>query len=273
MSDEKNTRFDIDLILKVGGGYIDTGPTSGIHWHMNIANEVYYIASDKMRLEIPYVKTVDKDGKVEEYFSTETKLTEAEIKKGELRRMDCIDCHNRPSHNYHAPAPSVNHLLSLNLIDKSLPFIKSLSVDVLDYPYTNNKIAMDSIAIKINDFYSINYPEVHKSKTNEIKQAILELQRLYSRNYFPEMNVSWTKYPDHNGHMFSPGCFRCHDGKHISNTGKVISFDCNACHSILKQKFENQTEMVSLNGLTYTHPVDIGEAWKQMICTDCHDKK
>jgi len=273
MSDEKNTRFDIDLILKVGGGNIDTGPTSGIHWHMNIVNDVYYIASDKKRLEIPYVRTVGKDGKVEEYYSTDSKLNEAEIKKGELRKMDCMDCHNRPSHNYHAPAPSVNHLLSLNLIDKNLPFIKSLAVEALDHPYTNNRIAMDSIAIKIRDFYTINYAEISKTRNKEIEQTILELQRLYSRNYFPEMNVSWTKYPEHIGHMFSPGCFRCHDGRHVSKTGKTITFDCNACHSILKQKFEDKEEMVSVSGLTYTHPIDIGEAWKKMICSDCHNKK
>ncbi len=273
MSDEKNTRFDIDLILKVGGGNIDTGPNSGIHWHMNIANDVYYIATDKKRLEIPYVKTVGKNGEVVEYFSTDHKLSETDFKNSELRKMDCIDCHNRPSHNFHAPAPSVNHLLTLNLIDKNLPFIKSLSVEALDRPYTNTRIAMDSIAIKIKDFYSINYPEIYNSKTKEIENSILELQRLYSRNYFPEMNVSWTKYPDHIGHMFSPGCFRCHDGKHFSKSGKVITFDCNACHSILKQKFENQAAKVSIEGLEYTHPVDVGKAWEHMICSDCHNKR
>ncbi len=272
MRDEKNTRFDIDLIVKVGGGNSDTGPNTGIHWHMNIANDVYYYATDRQRLNIPYVKTVAKDGTVTEYFSTENKIDSKKISKENIRKMDCIDCHNRPSHNFHAPAPSVNNLLSRNLIDHELPFIKSLAVKVLDAPYSSTEIANDSIAISIKEFYSFNYPEIYSQKTKQIELAITELKRIYSRNYFPEMGIKWTKYPEHIGHIFSPGCFRCHDDKHVSKDGKKITFNCNACHLILKQKFEGQTEAVSTEGLKYVHPVDIGESWKNIICSDCHNK-
>lgn len=272
MKDENNTRFDIDLILKVGGGNIDTGPTSGIHWHMNIAQEIYYYASDQKRLLIPYVKTIDKSGRIEEYFSSDLKVDPLNLHEKNIRRMDCIDCHNRPSHNYHAPAPSVNHLLAVNLVDKKLPFIKSKSVEALDRNYSNTKIALDSISISLKEFYQTNYPEVYEKNFEGIKKSIKELQRVYQRNYFPEMGVKWSEYPEHIGHLFTPGCFRCHDGKHISKSGKIIIFECDACHSILRQKYEGEPEAVSITGLKYVHPVDIGNSWEKIICSDCHNK-
>jgi nitrate/TMAO reductase-like tetraheme cytochrome c subunit len=270
LSDEENTKWNLDLLIKIGGGNIEAGPTSGIHWHMNIANEVTYASTDSQRLTIPWVRTKDAEGNVTVYKSTEVPFDEKKLSEKSLRRMDCIDCHNRPSHIYHPPTRSVNHIMALDWIKPSLPFIKSLSVDVLENSYNTKKIARDSIKIIVESFYKNNYPDIVLSNKGSIERAVREIQKIYSRNYFPEMKVSWKKFPEHIGHMYSPGCFRCHDGKHVSSDGKVLTKDCNTCHTILAQKFEKDAVQVSLEGIKYRHPVDIGDAWMEMNCSDCH---
>ncbi len=273
ISDETNTKWTIDLLMKVGGGNIEAGPTSGIHWHMNIANEVTYAAADSQRQSIPWVKIKGPDGKVEVYRSTENPVSDEDLKKMETRRMDCIDCHNRPTHIYHPGARSVNHVMSLGWIDPKLPNVKSTAVTALEGAYSTKKTAQDSIRLVIEEYYQTNYPDIARTKKSEIDRTVAEVQKIYSRSYFPEMRVSWEKYPDNLGHMYYPGCFRCHDGKHVSESGKTLSRDCNTCHTILAQQFEKDTLRMSLGGIEYKHPVDIGDAWKEMNCSDCHNQK
>ncbi|HVO74982.1 MAG TPA: NapC/NirT family cytochrome c [Ignavibacteriaceae bacterium] len=270
LSDESNTKWTLDLLIKIGGGNIETGPTSGIHWHMNIANEVTYAAVDSQRLIIPWVKVKHGDGHVSIYRSTEISFDEEKFPQKDFRRMDCIDCHNRPSHIYNPPERSVNPIMALNWIDPKLPYIKSLSIDVLENSYSTKPEALDKIKILMRNFYEDNYPETAVAKKQSIDRAINEVQKIYTRNYFPEMKVSWKKFPEHIGHLYAPGCFRCHDGKHVNEEGKVLTKDCNTCHTILAQKFENDTVRVALEGVKYRHPVDIGNAWMEMNCSDCH---
>jgi len=268
MSDEKNTKWTLDLLIKIGGGNVEAGPTSGIHWHMNIANEVTYIPSDSTRQTIPYVRSKRPDGTVTVYRSTDATLDDAELAKRPSRRMDCIDCHNRPTHIYHPPARSVNHEMSIGWIDPSLPNIKATAVRALEYPYSSTQAAADSIRLVIEG--SFRGTPADTLKKAQIERAVAEVQKIYSRNYFPTMRVSWRAFPDNIGHMYYPGCFRCHDGKHVSQDGHVLSRDCNMCHTILAQQFEQDTLRLSLGGLEYRHPVDIGDAWKESSCSDCH---
>ncbi|HCV42086.1 MAG TPA: cytochrome C, partial [Bacteroidetes bacterium] len=128
VSDEQNTKWTLNLLMKIGGGNIEAGPTSGIHWHMNIAHEVTYAALDVQRQVIPWIRSKTPDGKVTIYRSTEMSVSEDSLKKAFTRRMDCLDCHNRPSHIYHPPARSVNHVMSLGWIDPRLPNVKSIAV-------------------------------------------------------------------------------------------------------------------------------------------------
>ena len=271
LSDKDNSKMVITLLLKIGGGNEATGVTSGIHWHMNISNQITYIATDSARQVIPWVRAKSLlTGKETIYKSTETKLTDEQIKKSGKRVMDCIDCHNRPSHIYHPPAQSVNEDMAAGLIDPDLPYIKSISVDALEGSYSTKSVALDSIKSVIEDFYKARYPHIDSTKNKDIEKSIVQLQGIYQRNYFPEMNVSWKKYPNNIGHLYSQGCFRCHDGKHVSEDGKVIPRDCNSCHTILAEQFGDNKPNVSLSGLTYKHPVDIGNSWQETACSDCH---
>ena len=273
VSDEHNTKWTLNLLMKIGGGNIEAGPTSGIHWHMNIAHEVSYVALDTQRQVIPWVRSKTPDGKETIYRNTDITISDDSLKKSLVRRMDCIDCHNRPTHIYHPPARSVNHIMSLGWIDPKLPNIKSVSVNALENPYTGRQSALDSIKLVINEYYQQNHPNIASSKKIKIDSAIAEVQKIYNRNYFPEMKVNWKNFNDNIGHLFYPGCFRCHDGKHVSDDGKVLSKDCNVCHTILAQQFEQDTLRLSLGGVDYKHPVDVGDAWKETNCSDCHNPK
>lgn len=270
LSDEQNTKWTLNLLMKIGGGNIEAGPTSGIHWHMNLAHEVTYIPADPQRQVIPWVKVRDAEGKERIYKNIDSPMGDTELSKVNPRRMDCIDCHNRPSHIYRPAARSVNHVMDLGWIDPELPFIKSKTVEVLEFPYSSKETALDSIRRTIQDYYQANYPALAQKKKNEIDRTVEETQKIYSRNYFPGMRVSWKNFPDNIGHLYSQGCFRCHDGKHVSDDGKVLSRDCNACHTVLAQQFERGKQRISLAGIEYRHPVDIGDAWKEMNCSDCH---
>jgi nitrate/TMAO reductase-like tetraheme cytochrome c subunit len=273
LSDEKNTRWTLDLLIKIGGGNIEAGPTSGIHWHMNIANELTYIAIDSQRQNIPWIRSKNPDGKVVVYRSTENSLTDEQIRTLKTRRMDCIDCHNRPTHIYHPPARSINHVMSLGWIDPNLPNVKSVSIKALETSYSTKQLGLDSIKLAIEEYYQINYPDLAKAKQDSIVKVVSEVQKIFNRNYFPEMHVSWKNFPDNIGHMYYPGCFRCHDGKHVSDEGKVLPRDCDVCHTIIAQQFEKEGLRLSLSGVEYKHPVDIGNAWKEMNCSDCHNSQ
>lgn len=271
MSDSGNTKWSLNLLVKIGGGNDYVGPTEGIHWHMNIANEITYAASDTQRQVIPWVRIRQMDGTVRVYKSIENPPTDSGLAAMEKRRMDCIDCHNRPTHIYHSPQQSVNTALAAGAISMGLPFIKTTAVTALEGNYTSKESALDSIKSVITEFYAGRYPELASAHQADIQNAVNEVQRIYSRNYFPEMGVSWKKFPDNIGHVRSLGCFRCHDGKHVSDDGKVISRDCNVCHVIIGQQNGSEPARESLTGLEYRHPVDIGDAWKEMNCSDCHN--
>lgn len=269
LSDEENTKQVTTILMKIGGGSDETGITEGIHWHMNIANQITYAATDSSRMEIPWVKSKSRNGKETIYKMADFDFTGFNIESAEKRTMDCMDCHNRPSHIYHPPMQSINNLMARNIIDTTLPYVKSITVQALEGTYSTKETALDSIRITIEDFYRENYPDLMTSSKESINNTVKQTRQIYSRNYFPYMNVSWKKFPDQIGHMYAPGCFRCHDGKHFSDQGKVISNDCNICHTIIGQETEGAEGKFSLKGVEYTHPVDVGDAWKEN-CTDCH---
>jgi hypothetical protein len=262
---EENTPREINLLINIGGNP-KSPHAKGIHWH--IGTELDYIARDKKRFDIPYVAVKGKDGKLVEYIDTEKPLTRDEIAKGVKRIMDCTDCHNRPTHIYRSPGLEMDENIVSGHIDGTLPYIKKVAVDVLSKPYKSKEEAHKAIAAAIPQYYAQNYPEVAKTKEASIKKAVVEIQDIYGRNFFPRMKVTWSTYPSHIGHFYSPGCFRCHDGKHKTADGKVISKDCELCHTVLSQKQENIPAGTRVS--KFVHPVDIGDEIYKTNCSDCH---
>jgi hypothetical protein len=264
--DERNTPRQTRLLVHVGGGSPATGPVSGIHWHMNLANDIEYIATDEHRQNIPWVRVKDRQGNVTEYTEDGAALTPS-LAKAEMRRMDCVDCHNRPTHIYVPPDQAVNDSLAAGKLDASLPYLKRQAVELLSKPYQTNDEALRSIATSLGEFYRANYADVYASKSDSIKGAVAELQRIYQTYFFPEMKTDWRAHPNNIGHYYYEGCFRCHDGKHESRDGKVIRNDCNICHTTLDQT-EGGATFTAANG-AFRHPVELGSL-AQLDCTSCH---
>lgn len=262
---EANTAREINMLIKIGGTP-KTPNARGIHWH--IGTEVKYIARDRKRFDIPFIAVKEKDGRITEYMNTEAPLTRAEIDAGDKRLMDCIDCHNRPTHIYHSPSQEMDENFVSGRIDQSLPYIKKVAVELLSKPYKSTEEAMAAIAAGIPVYYAKNYPQVANRQADAVKKAVVEVQKIYSKNFFPKMKVSWNTYPNHIGHFYYPGCFRCHDGKHKSRDGRTISKDCNLCHTVLNQKQENIPPGTEVKN--FVHPVDIGDELFKTNCSDCH---
>jgi nitrate/TMAO reductase-like tetraheme cytochrome c subunit len=271
-NDEKNTLRQVRMIIKTGGGDPATGAPEGIHWHMNIANKIEYVAADEKHQIIPYIHVEDQQGRVTEYYAKDSTLTKDQIKdqisKNGTHRMDCVDCHNRPTHIYVSPDLSVDQSLLAHRLDNSLPFIKQEAVTVLTGTYNTTDAAMQGIAAGIQDFYEKKYPDVTKSKQFEIRNAVTEVQQIFKRTTFPEMKLNWQTHPNNLGHFYSQGCFRCHDGQHVSADGRVVSRDCNQCHTLMSQS-EGTTNVAAVTPSNFQHPVDIGDL-TQVNCADCH---
>ena len=264
-SNEENTPREINMLIKIGGTP-KTPNDMGIHWH--IGREVTFIADDKKRTSISYVAVRGANGKTTEYMDPAKPLSKAAIAKAEKRLMDCIDCHNKPTHIYHSPSEEMDRHFASNTIDRSIPYMKKVAVDLLEKPYKTSEEAAAAIEAGIKSYYAKNYPDVANKRGPALAQAISEIKGIYTRNYFPKMNVYWNTYPNHVGHFYSPGCFRCHDGKHTSPEGRVISRECDVCHTMLGQIQENVPKGKPVTG--FVHPVDIGDELYKTNCSECH---
>lgn len=230
----------------------------GIHWHMSISNRIEYIATDEARQNIPWVRFTDPTGVVAVY--RDSQFTN-DISQYEVRKMDCMDCHNRPTHRYSSPSDAVNLAIALGHLDRTLPYIKTNAVYVLSRHYLTRTEAREGIATFLANQYADD---------PRIRRAIPFVQQIYDDNYFPEMQANWSIYPDNIGHRNWPGCFRCHDGNHKSADGTRIikANDCNACHTILAQGKGAELLKLSPGGQPFKHPEDLYDP--SFRCTDCH---
>jgi hypothetical protein len=281
------------MLINVGGGDQQGGPIAGIHWHMNLANEISYISTDSHRQVISWIRVKDKQGNVTEYVDRNRPLSAAQVSSSEKRRMDCIDCHNRPAHDYLPPDVAVDQSFAAGRFDPSVPFLKRQAIEVLNKTYSTEDEAVNTIASTLDGFYRSNYGSLYQQKGEAVKGAISETQRIYKTYFFPEMKTNWATHPNNIGHLYSSGCFRCHDGEHVSNTGKVISNDCTICHTVLSDSARPGTVLktlpvqhpVDLGGLAdrkcetchkanepFKHPVNLGDI-SMFQCVECHPKK
>ncbi len=239
-SDEANTRVQSTLILKLGGWQQKTGISAGIHWH--ISNEVYYIAADEQRQVMAWVGIRQPDGSLKEYFARDMlnmdrqAFVEEARAQGEVRQMDCIDCHNRTAHLVPPPTQEVDAALNAGLIPADLPFVRARAVEILTPAYANQAAGL-AAAAGLADFYRGQYPDVYANRRAEVDQAVNAVQTLYLENNFPEMGLNWQTNPNNERHTPTAGCFRCHDDKHVNvdaagNEVQTISVKCNLCHSV-----------------------------------------
>ncbi len=273
LADENNSEWDVTLTLKIGSQVSALGYQEGIHWHINPNVKIEYKSSDKKRQVIPWVRYTDlKTGKVTVFEDQDNKADAKALDTMETRVMDCMDCHNRPAHNYAPPAFFVNTGLTNGTIPKELPKIKAVAMDILGQKFGTTDSALTIISQKINSFYKENYPDIYANKKYLVDKAVAGIEDQFKKNIFPEMKVRWDAYPNNIGHLEFMGCFRCHNDTHTSNQGTAIKKDCNLCHEINAEGSPDKMEYAPINtSLEFKHPgTDVGDSWKEMKCVDCH---
>ena len=225
-SDTDNTATTTYLVLKTGGGAKRENLGLGIHWH--IVNKVQYYSTDPLSQQIPFVRVTNDDGTVTDYTDVQSGVDPKSIDPSQLKTMDCITCHNRVTHDFMAPSQAVDQAMSRGLISPDIPDIHLKAVEALSAKYTTRDDAMQAIA-KLDSYYQSSSYQGHEDK---IQAAIKQIQAIWDQNVFLEQKIDWTTYPNNLGHIDSPGCFRCHDGKHLNPQQQAIRLECNLCHSI-----------------------------------------
>lgn len=272
LTDQANTEVILHMLVKTSSKTTSNGFEKGIHQHISPDVKIEYKTTSSGRQEIPWVKyTNTKTGESYVYMDSEVALSQQQLDSLETRTMDCLDCHNRPSHNYNAPQNFIDHSLQAGKISKTLPEIKMLAMQALYTEYSTKDSAFMAISSTIKDYYASSYPDILESREKEVNDAIAEIQNGYSNNIFPFMKADWRAYPNNLGHMESNGCYRCHNNRHATETGKVISKDCTLCHNIIAQGTSDSLEYANTReSLVFKHPVDIGDSWQTELCSMCH---
>ena len=227
--DEENTLKDTYLILKTGAGTREEGLGYGIHWH--VTNPVEYIATDEHKQDIRWVGTTLPDGRTVEYNDVTNPLTPEEIQAAEKKTMDCVDCHNRVGHPFLPPEDLVDQAMVEGRLNPELPNAKQLMLDLITANYASQEEALEAVAATRAE-YAAAYPEIATEYPEDLDEAEALAEELVKQLVFEEPGVTWEDFPDQNKHKDFPGCFRCHDGKHLTEDGESIRLHCNICHSV-----------------------------------------
>ena len=227
--DEANSNTKTVLLMKIGGGNHGIG-IHGTHLGKKPGEVVIrYGHSDEARQVIPWVESTV-NGKKTVYATADAKPDGAGL---QMREMDCMDCHNRPAHAYDLPERALDKSMANGGISPTLPFAKKTGLEILKANYMSRDEAAQKIPAAFAAYYQKNQPAVYAQRSGDITSAAQEVLAIWNRNIFPDMNVTWGRYPMNIGHTDFPGCFRCHDGSHAAKDGTSITQDCNACHNIL----------------------------------------
>ena len=268
--DEKNTPEQISLLIRTGGGTPNLGENAGIHWHMAISNKVYFRATDPGLQYIPWIQIILSDGSAIVYKDKEAKISDQELEKLPINFMDCMDCHNRPSHIFYPPETAVDQAMAGGNISPKLPWIKKLALDALVKNYEDQKNPGEGIRQFIEGYYTKHLPDVLKNQRAQVDQAIDTIFAIYERNVFQTMKVNWTTYPNNIGHRNWPGCFRCHNDRHVSQKGKVLTSACPVCHTFPQRGPLTPLGATTPVSLGSWHPWPLKGRHATILCSLCH---
>jgi hypothetical protein len=225
--DAENTPLKTIFLLHVGGA--QGTRARGIHWHVDPGVHIRYL-TDAKREKIGTVELTAPDGARRSYA-----VKGEPVPGGRWREMDCVDCHNRPTHVFHSPEDEVDAAIETGRIDRGLPFVRREAVKALRVAYSSADAARAGLRAQLSDFYAKEDPARAGERRAAVENAAQELGTIWTRNVWPSMKIGWGTYPTFLGHEAAPGCFRCHDGDHATQDGRTISGDCDLCHQLLAQ--------------------------------------
>ena len=227
--DDANSETETILQMLVGGPGRPTSSGRAIHWHADPNVRIEFVHTDHERQKIPLVRMIGKDGSIKEYKAEGA--TDDEIARGERRVMDCIDCHNVPAHRIAPTAEgAIDAAIAEGSISRGLPFVRRESIRLVKADYPTREQGLEEIDRGVRAFYS------GKDGVDDaaLVRTIAAVKNVYGRNVFPSMKVTFGVYPDNLGHIDSPGCARCHDGRTASD-GSKINDDCEYCHKQIER--------------------------------------
>jgi hypothetical protein len=235
-TDRDNTKRYTALLLKIGGPEAAGARASGIHWHVSQGNRVLYMSEKGERRDIPWVRFERDHEPAVEYRFTGRNLSNTEIADAPKRMMECVDCHNRPTHVYRTADQELENMFRLWPEMQKVPYLKKAASEVLARRFDDAAIQGKEVRRALLEWYGA-HPE-EKPDPALLDQAADHVQEIYSQNCWPRMNIGWNTYPNHIGHTASPGCLRCHGNNHRTSEGKAVRADCRLCHTILALKEE-----------------------------------
>ncbi len=230
--DQENPETN-EIALHIGGHNPVTDKFEGIHWHVSNDVEVYYLATDEKRTNIPRVRVKRADGTEDEFVKADGEEHAAEGEHQEWRRMDCIDCHNRPTHIYDQADERIDFGLLSKRINPKIEGIREDSLKTVTSKYATREEAQEKIGPDLMALQQQRNPDQAKMYEKDIVQAGEYLVEIYLNNVWPETAVDWGTYNSHLGHDLADegfGCWRCHDEEHENENGDTISQDCALCH-------------------------------------------
>jgi nitrate/TMAO reductase-like tetraheme cytochrome c subunit len=235
--DEDNSLSLNVLTLRIGGRNVLTGEYEGIHWHVGADTQVRYEALDDKREKIGKVQVLKGGTVVAEYLPTGEDASGEAQEVREVRVMDCVDCHNRPTHQFDgSPNQALDIGFSEGILSAETPFLKAMALPLLENVERSREGAEKEYEAELRAAYAREHPDLTLSD-EQYEAAAAGLAALYRRNIWPRMKIGWDTYPTHIGHAGAladvRGCFRCHDEKHATSEGKVLSQDCELCHQML----------------------------------------
>jgi hypothetical protein len=241
--DETNTESQTVLTMLIGGNKV-----RGIHGsHFGNGVKIRYAAADKKRQKIPWAEVENTiTSEKREYLAEDTPRDS--VSGLPVFEMQCVDCHNRPTHAFELPERAVDNALALGEIPVSLPYLKKQAVQILKTQYASNQEAAARIPAALIAYYQQNHRSVFEQRSSEIEQAGAALATIHNRNVFPDLKVTWGTYPNNLGHTDFPGCFRCHDDRKQSGSDRTLTQDCSACHEMLAME-ETSPKVLETLGL------------------------
>jgi len=245
--DEANTALKTVMVLKVGGGGAESGFPSGIHWHTNPENRVTYVSAGHEREEIVQVEVEQANGEKTVYTRGGEPVPDSILAAGERRLMDCMDCHNRPTHVFESPERKLDDAFDAGKLDPALPSLKAVAIDLLTREYPTKAAALAEIPAEIERYYREALGDEAGSSAS-VRLAGETVREIYRKGVFPKMKITWGTYRSHIGHENDSGCFRCHAGEHFTADGDEIDSSCETCHSLLAIEEEDPTVLHTLIG-------------------------
>ena len=159
------------------------------------------------------------------------------------RIMDCVDCHNRPTHTFHVPAKGMDWIVDTHPELRDLPYYKREAVKAIEGDYESHAGGMEAVRIALTDFYSMNYPDLAAESRDLVARGADLAAQAYGKTVFPAMDTNWETHPNHIGHDDFPGCMRCHDDEMATADGEyTIPMDCETCHIFLLEDAKEYPE-------------------------------